>query len=142
MLGIFTLKSFGYCVGDCLANSCRMGISSALACAAVTPGRSLKLGETNVRVLRDLERKIHVRRAPFETRRHHANDLVGLVHQLDGPADDVGVAEIVSLPKLVGQHDYGLRGLSRRRIGGNQPAPLLRADAPMIWSVRRNIHRL
>ncbi len=68
--------------------------------------------------------------------------LSGLVHQLDGPADDVGVAEIVSLPKLVGQHDYGLRGLSRRRIGGNQPAPLLRADAPMIWSVRRNIHRL
>ena len=46
-------------------------------------------GKMDVWVLCNLQRNINVRGAPLKTRRHHANDLVGLVHQLHGAADDV-----------------------------------------------------
>src|SRR5216683_7907665 len=96
----------------------------------------------DVRVLGYFQREIHVRRAPFETRWHYADDLVRLVNKLDGAADDVRVAHEIALPELIRQHHHRLRLLPRRRVGRNQPAPHQRANAPVIGRIRGNVHGL
>src|SRR6266851_2114416 len=96
----------------------------------------------DVRVLGYFQREIHVRRAPFETRWHYADDLVRLVNKLDGAADDFGVAHEIALPELIRQHHHRLRLLPRRRVGRNQPAPHQRANAPVIGRIRGNVHGL
>src|SRR6266851_3870833 len=96
----------------------------------------------DVRVLGYFQREIHVRRAPFETRWHYADDLVRLVNKLDSAADDFGVAHEIALPELIRQHHHRLRLLPRRCVGGDQPAAELRANAPVIGRIRGNVHGL
>ena len=44
--------------------------------------------------------------------------------------DDVGVAQVVALPKLVAEDDDGLSVLAERRIGGHQCQRPIKAFVP------------
>ena len=103
----------------------------------MTPGLSWSGdGFVDLWVLGELEREIESGFAPLEARRHDADDLVGLVDQLDGAADDVGIAEVVALPEFVAEDDDGLRILAERGIGGNEPAAIEGGNAPVVGSIR------
>ena len=141
--GHFHLEAVRIFCWRLLSKLLQNGLQLGACLRRLHPGAEFeRSGKMDVWVLCNLQRNINVRGAPLKTRRHHANDLVGLVHQLHGAADDVGIAHKVALPKLVGQHHDGLRRLSRRSVGRNQPAPLQRANAPVTRCVWRNVHGL
>ena len=87
----------------------------------------------------DLERQVDIRFAPAEPRRHHADDLIVLAHELNGAPDDRRIAGVVALPELVAEHDDALRLLPRRRVRRDQPAPQHRRRAPVIRRVRGDV---
>ena len=87
----------------------------------------------------DLERHVDIRFAPAEPRRHHADDLIVLAHELNRPPDHRRIAGVVALPELIAEHDDADRILPRRRIGGDQPAPEHRRRAPVIGRVGRDV---
>ena len=89
-------------------------------------------GLVDLWVLGELEREIERDVGPFEARRHDADDLVGLVDELDGAADDVGIAEVVALPEFVAEHDDGLRVVAEGGVGRDEPAAIECGHAPMI----------
>jgi hypothetical protein len=64
-----------------------------------------------------LQGQIDIAIHPREARRHHAENRVGLVRELDGLSDHGRIAPIVPLPELVTQHCHGQRILSVRRVG-------------------------
>ena len=81
-------------------------------------------GEIDVRILRDSQREIDLSIAPFEPGRHHSDDLIGFVNELNFAANDVGIAQEISLPELITENYDALRLFTRRCIRGNQPAAL------------------
>src|SRR4030095_9501967 len=87
----------------------------------------------------DLERDIDVAFAPTESRRHHADDLIVLAHELKPAAHDARVAREISLPERIAEHDDAFGLLARRGVRGDEPAAFQRANAPMIRSVRRDV---
>ena len=92
--------------------------------------------EIDMRVLRDMQREIDLSVAPFEARRHHADDLISLVHELDFAANNIGIAQEVSLPELIAEDHDTLRLLSIGSVGRNQPAALESGNAPVVGRVR------
>ncbi len=90
----------------------------------------------DVRIFGELEREIELGFGPLEAGRHDADDLIGFVDELDGAADDVGIAEVVALPEFVGEDDDGLRVLAEGGVGGYEPAAIERGDSPVIGGVR------
>ena len=72
--------------------------------------------EMDVGILRHFQRDVDVRFTPLESRGHDANDFVGFMHQLNLPADDVGISEVIALPELIGDHDNRLSLLAERRV--------------------------
>jgi len=99
-------------------------------------------GEIDMRVLRNMQRKVDLPFPPFEPGRHHTNNLIGLVNELHFAANDAGIAQEVSLPELVTENHNALRLLARRSVGGNQPAALQSRNAPVVGSAGRNVYGL
>ena len=89
----------------------------------------------------DFERHVNVRFAPAKSRRHDADDLIVLAHELQGPADHGRVARVIPLPELIAEHHDARRVLTRRSVSRNQPSPHERGIAPMIWRVRIDVRR-
>src|SRR5260370_16296 len=91
----------------------------------------------DVRVLSYLQREIHVRRAPFETRRHYADDLVRLVNKLDGAADD-GVRKRVDEDSVDDAEDGagGANAESEGEDGGQREAGTLAEFAEGVAEIR------
>ena len=58
---------------------------------------------------RHLQRNVDLSIPPREAHRHHAEDRVGLMVELDGFAHDRGIAAVMPLPELVAQYRNGLR---------------------------------
>ena len=79
--------------GELFEQRLQFGVAWAERC----PGTNLQRpAQINVGVERDLERQVDLRLAPAETRRHHAHDPVGLVHQLDVASHNRRIAIVVS----------------------------------------------
>src|SRR5580693_4228420 len=57
-------------------------------------------------------RNVDLSISPCEAHRHHAEDRVGLMVELDGFSDDRGIATVVPLPELEAHYCYGLRILA------------------------------
>src|SRR5262249_27293157 len=96
----------------------------------------------NVGIWREFEREIDLRFAPFEPGWHHANDLVGLVNELNRAAYDVGVAPVIALPKFVSNGHDRLRILTVGSVRWDEPAAHHRGATRMAGSVGGDVGSL
>ena len=70
-----------------------------------------------------LQRDVDISIPPREAHRHHAEDRVALMVELDGFPHNRGIAAVMPLPELVAQYRYGLGILAIGGIGRhNVPA--------------------
>jgi len=72
---------------------------------------------------RHFQRDVYVSVPPREAHRHHAEDRVGLMVELDGFPHNRGITAIMPLPELVAQYRYRLGILAIGGVGRhNVPA--------------------
>jgi hypothetical protein len=71
----------------------------------------------------NLQRNVDISIPPREAYRHHAEDRLALMVELDGFPHNHGIAAVMTLPELVAQYRHGLGILAIGGIGGqNVPA--------------------
>ena len=93
--------------------------------------------EVDIRIGSELLRDVDVAVVPAEARRHYSDDLVVLVDELQGAPDDIAVATVIALPKLIAEHDDGLGILAIGGVGSEEPSAEERRDAELSSSVAR-----
>ena len=70
-------------------------------------------------VRRHFQRNVDISVPPREAHRHHAEDRVSFMVELDGLSHHSGIAAVVPLPELVAQYRYRLGILPIGGIGGH-----------------------